>query len=348
MAEDSSNSSKPRLPRRKMSTKTQHSVIGVSADPHAGTEDWSQEFPSHQEHAAVAAGSTGPSSPASRRKAALKRIAKEECAPHPRRRDPQSTAVVMSSTRVGGAPAAASSRAYATAPPGPAPTVKPSTTTAPSSRSGATFTGSSNSSNPNAEASSSRRQRRDHRSGGGGSAADGSGRTPSQWGREEGGRVPSSRSGKPRQQHQESNSRPGSSRRGSNTDTRSSHAGSRPTRSSATTAWVGGKGEERDEAISSNTRPKYRRNSGRDRDDKDTTAGSRHPHSSSTGAGGLVSVAKAARPWEDIVVEMNDSPAESEEVLPAPQPRALGGGIADANDGRKVSLVGDVGCFCTS
>lgn len=89
----------------------------------------------------------------------------------------------------------------------------------------------------------------------------------------------------------------------------------------------------------SSTRPKYRR-SDRDRDDKDITAGSRRPHSSSAGTGGPVSVAKTARPWEDIVeeMEMNDSPTDSEEALPAPQPRALGVGSTDTNEGRRVSL----------
>lgn len=330
---DGTSSTKHRLPRRRASTKPQHSVIGVSADPHAGTEDWSQEFSSHHEHAAVAAGATGPSSPASRRKAALERIAKEECAPHPRQRHPQST-VVMCSARVGGAPADVPSRTHATAP--PPPTLKP-----PNSRSGATFAGSSNNSNPTA-ASSSRRQRRDHRSSGGGSAVDGGGRTSSQWGREDaGGKTSSSRSIKPRQQHHESSSRSGSSRRGSHADSaRSSHPGPRSTRSSTTAAGVGGRGELRDEVTSgSSSRPKYRRGSGRGRDDKDTTAGSRHLHSSSAGTGGSVSVGKAARPWEDYVEEMNDSPAGSAEDLPAPQPRSLGGASTDANEGRKVSLV---------
>lgn len=328
MADGSSSSTRHPPPRRKMSTKTQHSVVGVSADPHAGTEDWSQEFSSHHEHATVATGATGPSSPASRRKAALKRIAKEECAPHPRRRDPQSTAVVTLS------------RTYATAPPPAAATVKPSTTAAPSSRSGSTFAGSSNTSNPTAEVSSSRRQRRDHHSGGGGGTADGGGRTPSRRGREEGGgRTSSSRSIKPKQQHQESSSRPGSSRRGSHADSaRCSHSGSHPRKPSATLAGVG-RGEERDETTNaSGTRPKYRR-SGRGIDEKDTAPVRRHPHSSSAGMGGAVPAAKAARPWEDIVEEMNDSPACSDEILPAPQPRALGGGSTDANEGRKVCFV---------
>lgn len=71
---------------RTTSTKT-HSVIGVSADPHAGTEDWTDGFSlTDQFPATNNARSPVPHSPASQRAAALLRIAKEGNAPH-RQRD---------------------------------------------------------------------------------------------------------------------------------------------------------------------------------------------------------------------------------------------------------------------
>lgn len=80
---------------RTTSTKT-HSVIGVSADPHAGTEDWTDGFSlTDQFPATNNARSPTPHSPASQRAAALRRIAKEENAPH-RQRDSCPTAASKS------------------------------------------------------------------------------------------------------------------------------------------------------------------------------------------------------------------------------------------------------------
>lgn len=71
---------------RTTSTKT-HSVIGVSADPHAGTEDWTDGFSlTDQFPATNNARPPAPHSPASQRAAALLRIAKEGNAPN-RQRD---------------------------------------------------------------------------------------------------------------------------------------------------------------------------------------------------------------------------------------------------------------------
>ena len=67
------------------STKT-HSVIGVSADPHAGTEDWTDGFSlTDQFPLSNTVQYPTPNSPASHRAAALLRIAKEENAPHRQR-----------------------------------------------------------------------------------------------------------------------------------------------------------------------------------------------------------------------------------------------------------------------
>lgn len=98
----------------------------------------------------------------------------------------------------------------------------------------------------------------------------------------------------------------------------------------------------REAKSSSTTRSKYRRRSRDGDDNKGGPTGFKHP-SSAAGHQGPVSVAKAARPWEDIVEEMeemNDSPTDSE-ALPAPQPRALGAGSAQPNEGKNVSLLSE-------
>lgn len=78
---------------------------------------------------------------------------------------------------------------------------------------------------------------------------------------------------------------------------------------------------------------------------KDIGTGKHH------GAGGVeaapMSAVRAARPWEDIMEEMeemNDSQTDSE-GLPAPQPRALGAATAAASEARNVRAVCQ---FCES
>ena len=121
---------------RTTSSKT-HSVIGVSADPHAGTEDWTDGFGLTQPTASHKSPSPAPHSPASQRAAALVRIAKEENAP--RRRIP----VTVVSTSVH----------YSAAKPTTRESSKPAPSAAPSisRQHGSAFAGSSSgnrSSNP--------------------------------------------------------------------------------------------------------------------------------------------------------------------------------------------------------
>lgn len=276
---------------RTTSGKT-HSVIGVSADTQAGTEDWTDGF-GLTEPTQTKSPSPAPHSPASQREAALLRIAKEENAP--RRR---STAAAVTTRRV---PASS-------APPPPPPVTRPmaresvvkpspappSLQVEPSSRTAATT-----STNPAASAApsqSSRRHRKDHRGDGG---SEHSSRVSSrrETNRDDGRSSASAR--KPRQEHQAGGGG-------------HHHRSRRGPRSDSTRTLLQGHGREGGGAGSAKDGeavPRWRRS----REEKDT----RSAVSSAVNVAG-----RMAKPWEDIVEAANDSPTDSE-ILPAPQPRAL-------------------------
>ncbi|CAN0311213.1 unnamed protein product, partial [Ectocarpus sp. 12 AP-2014] len=130
-----------RQTQRQLSTMTQSAVIGVSADRSADTEDWSQEF-DRPAPTAAAVGAGEPTSPASRRLAALRRIAGED-PPHPRRPEPPPTMVTTSTRAVEPSPAGRRSSAAS----------RP-TAVAPASRSGGGGGGSSG--GPGTEAAAAR------------------------------------------------------------------------------------------------------------------------------------------------------------------------------------------------
>lgn len=318
---------------RTTSSKT-HSVIGVSADPHAGTEDWTDGFGLNQPAASHKSPSPAPHSPASQRAAALVRIAKEENAP--RRRIPVtvvSTSVHYSkpAAREPGKPApsasGSSSRQHSSAFSGAGRSAIPADSAAASAAAAASAGGGAG-----ASSSSSRSNR--HRRGDGNSEY--SSRT-SQRGREDGrgaSATTTTTTSRKQPRQEASAARP---RRGSHTEP----ARPPPQQSSSSRTGGGGSGasagggseggRSRGERV--DPKPKYRHS-------REEKVDSSNKHFSGTGrTGGGGSGARAARPWEDIVEEMNDSPTDSE--VPAPQPRALRTPSAEStptNQGRNVSF----------
>lgn len=302
------------LGSRTLSSKTQ-SVIGVSADPHAGFEDWTNGFSLAQPLTNKLSSPAAPNSPASQRAAALLRIAKEKAPRQQHRNKTRSAAAEV-----------------ATAPPPTATTAKltqgssrrelgdPSTELAAKgmsragrSRGPANSTISGGATAPTASSSSSSRSKHHHRTdhyqyhrGDGDNSSDLSGRHSSRRDREEG------KSSSSKKQRQESN-------RSRRTTTHTIESNSSYTSSSRapvltpTRGGVGGSRERGGEEEEEEAEQPYSRWGREEREAKKHSAVARS----------RTSRPKVARPWDDIVEEMNDdSPTESE-ILPAPQPRAL-------------------------
>lgn len=322
---------------RTTSSKT-HSVIGVSADPHAGTEDWTDGFGLAQPAASHKSPSPAPHSPASQRAAALVRIAKEENAP--RRRIPVtvvSTSVhySKSATRESGkaAPSASgsSSRQHSSAFSGAGRSSIPADSAAASATASSAAEGAGAS-------SSSSRSNRHHRRGDGNSEYS---NRSSQRGRED-GRGPSATTTTTSRKQPRPETSTAPRRRGSHTEpnrpppqqSSSSRTGGGSGASGGGNGGGGSRGGERVDP-----KPKYRPS----REEKLDSSNKHFSGTGRTGGGGGGSGARAARPWEDIVEEMNDSPTDSE--VPAPQPRALRTPSAESTPTKQSRNVSFEFCF---